>query len=98
MRHNSTAKTYPTNSGEWPIGAEDVQRKVTGGNAMAPCCAASLVLHTIYRLPKEQSDYAKRLLYHRRFDDWSAIAPGLPPGSKYGVKYCDFKIVWLIMK
>ncbi|KAF0981246.1 hypothetical protein FDP41_013034 [Naegleria fowleri] len=87
------SKTYPTNSGEWPIGAEDVQRKVTGGNAMASCCAASLVLHTIYRLPKEQSDYAKRLLYHRRFDDWSAIAPGLPPGTllhnKIGNAYND---------
>lgn len=76
-------KTYPTNSGEWPLGSEAVQRSYTGSNAMAPCCAASLILHTMYRLPKEQTEYAKRLLFHRHFDDWSAIAPALPPGSKY---------------
>lgn len=77
------AKTYPTNSGQMPIGAEAVQRSFTGPNAMAPCCAASLVLQTMYGLEKEETDYAKKLLFHRRFDDWSAIAPALPPGSKF---------------
>ncbi|KAL9653906.1 hypothetical protein ABK040_012965 [Willaertia magna] len=90
---NFASKTYPTNSGDMPLGAENVLRQTYGGNVMQSCCAASLMLHTMYRLPNDEANYARKLLYHRRFDDWSAISVSLPPGTllhnKIGNAYND---------
>ncbi|MCX7626350.1 MAG: class A beta-lactamase-related serine hydrolase, partial [Candidatus Sumerlaeaceae bacterium] len=77
-------KTYPTNSGEWPRGAEKVAREVFGMNKMQPRLSASLMLEIAKgALEPEARPYMLELLEHDRWKSNSVLGFGLPPGTKY---------------
>lgn len=77
-------KTYPTNSGEWPRGAEKVARDLFGMNKMQPRLSASLMLEIAKgALEPQARDYMLELLEHDRWKSNSVLGFGLPPGSKY---------------
>ncbi|MGB9692100.1 MAG: serine hydrolase, partial [Candidatus Sumerlaeaceae bacterium] len=77
-------KTYPTNSGEWPRGAEKVARDVFGMNKMQPRLSASLMLEIAKgALEPDARDYMLELLEHDRWKSNSVLGFGLPPGAKY---------------
>lgn len=77
-------KTYPTNSGEWPRGAEKVAREVFGMNKMQPRLSASLMLEIAKgALEPDARSYMLELLEHDRWKSNSVLGFGLPPGSKY---------------
>jgi protein phosphatase methylesterase 1 len=77
-------KTYPSNSGEWPTGAEKVARDVFGMNKMQPRLSASLMLELVKgAFEPEARDYMLELLEHDRWKSNSVLGFGLPPGSKY---------------
>ncbi|MCX7963192.1 MAG: serine hydrolase [Candidatus Sumerlaea chitinivorans] len=77
-------KTYPTNSGEWPRGAEKVARDVFGKNLMQPRLSASLMLEIVKgAIEPGARDYMMELLNHDRWKSNSVLGFGLPPGSRY---------------
>lgn len=77
-------KTYPTNSGEWPTGAEKVAREVFGMNKMQPRLSASLMLEIAKgKLEPQAHAYMLELLEHDRWKSNSVLGFALPPGSKY---------------
>jgi hypothetical protein len=82
-------KTYPTNSGSSPSGAEGVMIDVRGGNRMQPLLSASLMLEVVGGAIETDTGlagstaYMRDLLTHERFSDYSSIGFGLPPGSLY---------------
>ncbi len=77
-------KTYPTNSGEWPTGAEKVAREVFGMNKMQPRLSASLMLEIAKgKLEPHAQAYMLELLEHDRWKSNSVLGFALPPGSRY---------------
>lgn len=85
-------KTYPTNSGEEPTGAELVARDLRGGNRMTPKSSTSLMLEVISGFGWEEAiPYIRNLLKHDRLGEYSSIGFGIPPGcvyeNKIGVAY-----------
>lgn len=85
-------KTYPSNSGPEPVGAEQLARETLGGNLMQPKLAASLMLEIVKgAIEPGATDYMRGLLRHDRWSDYSVLGFGLPPGSinenKLGVAY-----------
>jgi protein phosphatase methylesterase 1 len=96
-------KTYPTNSGEWPTGAEKVAREVFGMNRMQPRLSASLMLEIAHgALEPQARDYMLELLAHDRWHSNSVLGFGLPPGSKYynkpGLAYDTLEdIAWVVL-
>ncbi|MGC8840782.1 MAG: serine hydrolase [Candidatus Sumerlaeaceae bacterium] len=85
-------KTYPTNSGSSPRGAEQVAIDYRGGNRMQPKCAASLMLEIIEgAIEPGANSYMRELLTHDRWQGDSVFGFGLPPGTVYenklGVAY-----------
>lgn len=77
-------KTYPTNSGSSPSGAEQVAMDYRGGNRMQPKCAASLMLEIIESAIEPQANsYMRELLQHDRWGGDSVFGFGLPPGTLY---------------
>lgn len=85
-------KTYPTNSGEGPTGAEKVAVAVHGRNAMQPVLAARLMLQIQNgSIEPGANSYMRSLLRHKRWGANSIIGRALPPGSTYenkpGVAY-----------
>ncbi|MCX7626006.1 MAG: fibronectin type III domain-containing protein [Candidatus Sumerlaeaceae bacterium] len=85
-------KTYPTNSGSSPSGAEQVAIDYRGGNRMQPKCAASLMLEIIEgAIEPGANAYMRELLTHERWQGDSVFGFGLPPGTVYenklGVAY-----------
>lgn len=85
------SKTYPTNSGQKPTGAENVLRLTVGMNTMKPKCAAALMAEVSggYLHPDAQK-YMLHMLRHERYS-FSTIGMGTPPGTimhnKIGVAY-----------
>ncbi len=85
-------KTYPSNSGKTPTGAEKTAIDYRGRNMMQPKCSASLMLEIVKGViePGAQ-EYMLELLQHERWSDSSVLGFGLPPGSVYlneiGVAY-----------
>jgi hypothetical protein len=85
-------KTYPSNSGESPIGAEQVATKTRGRNLMNPRLSASLMLAIISGTVEPQATaYMRELLVSPNFDVQSSFGSGLPPGTinenKIGLAY-----------
>jgi hypothetical protein len=77
-------KTYPTNSGSSPSGAEQVAIDYRGGNRMQPKCAASLMLEIIKgAIEPGANSYMRELLTHERWGGDSVFGFGLPPGTVY---------------
>lgn len=76
------SKTYPTNSGSMPSGAEALLREVLGQNQMKPKCAASLMAEIAGGLihPGPATDYMLGILQHARYS-YTSIGKGTPPGS-----------------
>jgi hypothetical protein len=97
-------KTYPTNSGSSPAGAEAVVVNTTrGGNRMQARCAASLMMEIAKgRIEPGATTYMTGLLAHDRWGDNTSVGPGVPPGSvfhnKIGVAYDTLEdIVHVVM-
>ncbi|MBX7246364.1 MAG: serine hydrolase [Candidatus Sumerlaeaceae bacterium] len=77
-------KTYPTNSGDSPNGAEKVAREVYGMNKLCPRLAASLMLEIAKgALEPGARDYMFGLLTHDKWGTGSVFGYGFPPGTKY---------------
>jgi protein phosphatase methylesterase 1 len=76
------SKTYPTNSGSVPSGAEAMIRKQFGQNAMKPKCAASLMAEIAWSDVYNffERNYLLGMLQHARYA-YSSIGMGTPPGS-----------------
>ncbi|AGY59623.1 serine hydrolase [Gloeobacter kilaueensis] len=77
-------KTYPSNSGEMPGGAEKVAIDERGRNAMRPDLSAELMRRIVRgELEPQATAYMRALLATPTFDEQSGIGFGLPPGSRY---------------
>jgi len=77
-------KTYPTNSGEMPVGAEKVARTVCGMNRMSPRAASSLMLQIVCgAIEPAARGYMLGLLDHDPRGGASVLGFGLPPGTRY---------------
>jgi protein phosphatase methylesterase 1 len=78
-------KTYPTNSGNSPQGAEAVSIfDFRGSNQMNPRLSASMMLDVVKGgLEPRATGYMRSLLRTDRWDDDSSIGFGLPPGTIY---------------
>lgn len=75
------SKTYPSNSGPMPSGAEAMIRELRGQNMMKPKCAAALMAEiTGGYIHPEATKYMKQMLQHARYS-YTALGKGLPPGS-----------------
>ena len=86
------SKTYPTNSGQLPVGSEAVLRTGTlPGNLLQSCCTASFMLYLMQTRPQNEVEYMQALLYRTLTSDMSTFANGLPAGttlySKVGNAY-----------
>lgn len=80
-------KTYPTNSGSSPNGAEQLAINYRGGNRMQPKCSASLMLEIIKgAIQPQATSYMRGLLASERFGGNSVFGFGLPPGGVYDNK------------
>jgi protein phosphatase methylesterase 1 len=77
-------KTYPTNSGSSPSGAEQLAMDYRGGNRMQPKCSASLMLEIIKgAIEPDANSYMRTLLTHDRWGMNSVFGFGVPPGAIY---------------
>lgn len=77
-------KTYPSNSGESPSGAEKAARDLRGPNQMQPQAAAALMLEIAKgAIEPGAHAYMMELLDHDRWKGNSMLGTGLPPGTKY---------------
>jgi len=75
-------KTYPTNSGEGPVGLEELAWKQLGRNAMSTNLAASLMLALQSgAIEPQATQYMRGLLRRPTFSDQGSLGAGLPPGS-----------------
>jgi protein phosphatase methylesterase 1 len=80
-------KTWPTNSGDEPAGAERLALAVAGRNAMTSDGAARLMLALqTGALVPEGREYARSLLRRARWSAQAAYGSGLPPGTGYYAK------------
>ncbi len=85
-------KTYPSNSGESPVGAEKIARDERGMNLMQPLASAMLMQKIIDgAIEPDALAYMRELLAHARHDSNSAFGHSLPPGTifenKTGMAY-----------
>jgi hypothetical protein len=81
-------KTYPSNSGGSPNGAEKVALDLRNGNRLQAKCSASLMLGIVKgAIEPEANQYMRDLLRTERWDRNSEFGFGLPPGSIYENKY-----------
>ncbi len=78
-------KTYPSNSGSSPVGAEAVIINSTrGGNRMQAKCAASLMMEIVKgKIEPGATSYMTGLLSHDRWGEDTAVGPGVPPGATF---------------
>ncbi len=94
-------KTYPTNSGEEPLGFEQRALREHGRNAMSPNASAELMLGIVSgRIEPQAQDYMRSLLRRERFTAQGSLASGLPAGSivenKIGVAFDTLEdIAWI---
>lgn len=95
-------KTYPSNSGESPQGAEELARVNFGRNMMCPDLSAALMLAIRHGgLEAWAQPYMRSLLRRPRWDSGAFLANGLPPGTinenKPGAAYDTVEdIAWLL--
>jgi hypothetical protein len=77
-------KTYPTNSGNSPGGAEQLAISLAGGNRMQPRATASLMLEIIEgAIEPGANAYMRDLLSSDLWGGNSVFGFGLPPGTLY---------------
>ncbi len=77
-------KTYPTNSGDVPVGFEQRMWTDTGRNAMQTNANASLLLEIVTgKLEPRSTSYMRGLLTHDRWGPDSVLGFGVPPGATY---------------
>ncbi|CAF0812388.1 unnamed protein product [Adineta ricciae] len=77
------SKTYPTNSGQSPVGSETVLlRSPSSRNLLQSCCTASFMLYLMQTRPKNELDYMKSMLYHTLESEQTTFGNGLPAGSR----------------
>jgi protein phosphatase methylesterase 1 len=75
-------KTYPSNSGEEPVGYEQRAIAEIGSNQMAPRPAAELALSLVLGLIEPEANaYVRDLMAHERWEGGTPLGFGLPPGS-----------------
>jgi sterol desaturase/sphingolipid hydroxylase (fatty acid hydroxylase superfamily) len=75
-------KTYPTNSGEEPVGLELLAWQRLGRNAMTTDLASALMLGVVSgTIEPQATDYMRSLLRRPAFSAFSSLGGGLPPGS-----------------
>jgi protein phosphatase methylesterase 1 len=75
-------KTYPTNSGEEPVGLEHLAWERLGRNAMTADAAADLMVAVVSgAIEPQATGYMRSLLRRPANLDHSALGAGLPPGS-----------------
>jgi Beta-lactamase enzyme family len=80
-------KTWPTNSGEEPLGFEKLSIARIGRNAMAPDPSARLMLAIEEgEIEPQATSYMKGLLQRERFAGHGSFGRGLPPGTDYRAK------------
>ncbi len=83
-KQNIINKTYPSNSGNEPKGAELALKNIRGANSMQPDLAAKLMMYIAKGIIEPgATSYMRKLLTHDRFEDYSVLGFGLPPGSIY---------------
>jgi protein phosphatase methylesterase 1 len=76
------SKTYPTNSGQSPIGSENVLLiSPLSGNRLQSCCTASFMLYLMQTRPPNELQYMKDLLYRTLDSDHTTFGNGLPAGT-----------------
>ncbi|UJR26093.1 hypothetical protein I4U23_007439 [Adineta vaga] len=76
------SKTYPTNSGQSPIGSESLLlRSPSSRNMLQSCCTASFMLYLMQTRPKNEFEYMKSMLYHTLESEHTTFGNGLPAGS-----------------
>ncbi len=95
-------KTYPTNSGSSPTGAESLAIDYRGGNRMQPRCSASLMLEIVKgAIEPGATAYMRELLTHDRWGGNSEFGFGLPPSALYenklGLAYDTLEDIAYIM-
>lgn len=80
-------KTWPTNSGEEPLGLEKLSIARVGRNAMAAEPSARLMLAIEEGVIEPQATrYMKDLLRRERFGGHGGFGRGLPPGADFRAK------------
>ena len=77
------SKTYPTNSGQSPVGSESVLPRSPGQrNFLQSCCSASFMLYLMKACPSNELQYMKGLLYRSLESDHTTFGNGLPAGTR----------------
>ena len=80
-------KTWPTNSGEEPVGFEKLSIERIGRNALAPDDSARLMLAIEEGVIEPQATaYMKSLLQRERYGGHGGFGRGLPPGTDFRAK------------
>ena len=80
-------KTWPTNSGEEPVGFEKLSIARIGRNALAPDDSARLMLAIEEGVIEPQATaYMKSLLERERYGGHGGYGRGLPPGTEFRAK------------
>jgi len=80
-------KTWPTNSGEEPVGFEKLSIARIGRNALAPDESARLMLAIEEGVIEPQAtNYMKSLLQRERYGGHGGYGRGLPPGTDFRAK------------
>jgi protein phosphatase methylesterase 1 len=80
-------KTWPTNSGEEPLGFEKRSLAEVGRNALAPDASARLMLAIEEGIVEPQAtQYMKGLLQRERYGGHGGFGRGLPPGTDFRAK------------
>ncbi|CAF0820015.1 unnamed protein product [Rotaria sordida] len=76
------SKTYPTNSGQSPIGSESVLlRSPYQSNVLQSCCTASFMLYLMKTRPNNELQYMKPMLHRTLESDHTTFGNGLPAGT-----------------
>ena len=76
------SKTYPTNSGELPVGSELLIRtNPYPGNLLQSCCTASFMLYLMQTRPADELEYMKSKLYRIITAGETTFGNGLPAGT-----------------
>jgi Beta-lactamase enzyme family len=80
-------KTWPTNSGDEPVGFEKLSIARIGRNALAPDDSARLMLAIEEGVIEPQATaYMKSLLQRERYSSHGGYGRGLPPGTDFRAK------------
>jgi hypothetical protein len=95
------SKTYPTNSGQIPVGSESIlSRTPNQRNFLQSCCTASFMLYLMYTRPNDEIQYMQSMLYRTLESDQTTFGNGLPAGtrlySKVGNAYDTVEEIALI--